>query len=714
MKKQFLAIALLCAVAALAGCSEQAMDTPEVPQQSQQALEVNATIVPYQAEEGTRTAISADGKVNWVDGDSLYVCYLIRDPNGGEPHRIPYLFKQGKFVVFNNYSNPVIKGTEDYHFFAINHMFWEASFQFQNQFLFALNSDNVLTSAELRYPLKLVDLLIDDSYPGKSLGERDLLSGYFKVSPGITHGAIDVPMKHLLTLMEFRIKNKLDKPFAVKSLTIETPNDVHIAGSLQPKYLRSSEGNFVLDTQSTYHRDGVDGWTEENIHKVSVINVDQVNKDGIYTIRTLLKPFELAAGNQVKISLNTTAGTFSKTYTIKAKHKFGAARISRTAVEVTSDCFTDVNLDDLPIENETLRQLLDKNKDNKVSKAEAEAAESVDLNFYRKSCTSLAGIEYLVNLKHLRIAKANNLTILDLAANTKLKTVTIIGNESLTTLNVKGLSSLKSLKFIVDENHNRVGSYPLMSLDLTGCTDLETLMCPANCLNSVKLEGLNKLKNLNLNNNLLESIDLTDCTALEQVDFSMNEFKSLSLENMPNLTDVNLYENRLLGTLSLAGSLNIVNLDLGRTFALKTLDLSSLTKLQTLLLCSDEVTTLDFSDCTNLQTLDLNFCQKLNSLDFSGCSKLKTIEVSNCCLTSLNLTGCSALSNLIASDNNLTKLDVSTCSPDLGKDRNNLLDLISNPNLTTLYVRPGFDSNAPGVNLNYGVTITEKEPAAQP
>ena len=737
MKKQFLAIALLCAVAALAGCSEQAMDTPEVPQQSQQALELNATIVPYQAEEGTRTAISDKGKVNWVDGDSLYVTQFYKD---GEILLNPdylYIYKQGKFVYKNNKSMPTLKGSEDNYFVAMNHVEpQDKQIGYTNAFMPEVDADKVLTSFALECPMGIGDIIVNGLEPDKALGERDLLVGSIAVSPESGTQNIKLPMQHLLTLMEFRIKNSLGTPFTLKDFTIETPEGVNIVGSLQPKYVRSEEGNFVLDSMSTYHRDGVAEWVEGNIHKVSVRHATEVSSNnGIYTVRTLLKPFNLKADDPVKITIRTTAGTFSKTYTIKADHQFQAAHLSQTAVEVTSDGFTPIDPNDLQFESAALANAVDQNNDGKVTKAEAEAAETIVVDFEGSQDASMEGIDQLVNLKNLTIKRANYLKSLNLTANSKLETVTIDDDYRLTTLEVNGLSSLKSLVFQTGK-YDQIASYPLASLDLTGCTNLETLICPAHILTSVNLAGVNKLRELNLSWNLLKSIDLSDRTDLQKVNLSYNYFTKILLENMPYLTDVELDENPDMEILSLAGSPNIINLKLYRTYTLKTLDMSALTKLQTLTFSSDVIETLDLTHskklqtlkitgCTNLnslnisgltelQSISIESCTKLGSLDLSGCSKLTHFSSSYCSLNSLTLTGCGALSELVSLSDNFTTVDISSCSPDLGKDDAHSLYFGDINNLTTLYVRPGFDRNASGVSLPSNTTVIEKEPAAQP
>lgn len=87
--------------------------------------------------------------------------------------------------------------------------------------------------------------------------------------------------------------------------------------------------------------------------------------------------------------------------------------------------------------------------------------------------------------------------------------------------------------------------------------------------------------------------------------------------------------------------------------------IQNFTNLRELLMCDNQITTLDLSGMTKLEKLDVSGCSKLQSLKLAGCSALTDLDASSCALTALDLTGCAALTTVACSYNTLTALDVS-------------------------------------------------------
>ena len=182
----------------------------------------------------------------------------------------------------------------------------------------------------------------------------------------------------------------------------------------------------------------------------------------------------------------------------------------------------------------------DTNKDNKLSAAECEAVQCIDL--FEMKITKVAdmtGIEHFTNLHEL-IACGNQITALDLSGMTKLEKLDVSGCGKLQSLKLAGCSALTQLD---------ASSCALTVLDLTGCSALRsvacsynaltaldvsaaekltTLECSANRLTALDLSGHKELKVLTCSLNALTKLDLTGCTALESLDCSDNALAALA------------------------------------------------------------------------------------------------------------------------------------------------------------------------------------------
>ena len=183
----------------------------------------------------------------------------------------------------------------------------------------------------------------------------------------------------------------------------------------------------------------------------------------------------------------------------------------------------------------------DTNKDNRLSAAECEAVQCIDL--FEMKITKVAdmtGIEHFTNLRELLVCD-NQIATLDLSGMTKLEKLDVSGCGKLQSLKLAGCSALMQLD---------ASSCALTALDLTGCSALKTvacsynaltaldvsaaeklttLECSANRLTALDLSGHKELKVLTCSLNALTKLDLTGCAALESLDCSDNALAALDL-----------------------------------------------------------------------------------------------------------------------------------------------------------------------------------------
>lgn len=194
-----------------------------------------------------------------------------------------------------------------------------------------------------------------------------------------------------------------------------------------------------------------------------------------------------------------------------------------------------------PVLREYVTGHCDTNGDGKLSAAECEAVQCIDLLETKiTKIADLTGIEQFTNLREL-LACGNQITALDLSGMTRLEKLDVSGCSKLQSLKLSGCTALESLD---------ASSCALTALDLTGCSalrsvacsynaltaldvadagELTTLECSANRLTALDLSGHKTLKVLTCSFNDLSALTLTGCTALESLDCSDNALAALDL-----------------------------------------------------------------------------------------------------------------------------------------------------------------------------------------
>lgn len=138
---------------------------------------------------------------------------------------------------------------------------------------------------------------------------------------------------------------------------------------------------------------------------------------------------------------------------------------------------------------------IDANHNGFLSDDEIAAVKRIDLNGTSISTpiSDLTGIEIFTELDTLDLYKLD-LTTLDLSENTKLRFLSVTGKEG------EGMTSL----------------------DVTGCTELEILMCEVNKLATLDISNNTKLKWLICSINQLTTLDVSHCTQIQFIDCHTN------------------------------------------------------------------------------------------------------------------------------------------------------------------------------------------------
>ncbi len=197
----------------------------------------------------------------------------------------------------------------------------------------------------------------------------------------------------------------------------------------------------------------------------------------------------------------------------------------------------------------------------------------------------------------------------------------------------------------------------LANLNASGITNLIDLDCSYNQLVSVNLVNLENLVNLNCSNNLIGTVDLTDLVNLKFIDFSYNQFTSIDTSNLTSLESLNCAFN-LLTTLSVNSLINFKDLNCSNNL-LTSLNLISLLSLTDLNCNFNQLPLINLNDLINLKNL---YCTNNNfiSLNLNGLNDLENLYCSNNQIAAISLDGLTNLITLNCNNNQLSSIDLSS------------------------------------------------------
>jgi Leucine-rich repeat (LRR) protein/PKD repeat protein len=307
------------------------------------------------------------------------------------------------------------------------------------------------------------------------------------------------------------------------------------------------------------------------------------------------------------------------------------------------------------------------NGDDEIQVSEAEAYDGT-IDVAIQGIAGMTGLEAFVNLTRLECSE-NQLTSLDVSANTKLDNLSCGGNQ-LTSLDVGSNTALETLW--CDQNQ-------LTSLDVSANTIITSLSCGSNQLAGLDLSVNTALASLSCGSNQMTGLDVSANTALTYLDCVRNQLTALDLSANTALTTLYCYNNQLTG-----------------------LDVSAQTDLEQLSCDSNQLTSLDVSANTMLTYLSCGGNQ-LTSLDVSANTVLTYLSFWSNQLTNLDLSANTELFSVSCSSNQLHSLYV--------RNGNNAsiihFNAFGNPALGCITVSDVAFAEANWTNIDPGVIFSE-------
>ncbi len=311
MKNTFYIASAFAALLAI-GCnkSEQPAGAPETPAK-ESGIVLYAQDINAIGSKTTTTEENGKFTVNWVNGDQLAV-YTV--PTGFTPApsndfdatkewqtNYPVCFTTDgstaanglrKFVLYEKDETKLAKFNENYE---AGNLDWYAIYPYT----MGTPSHSGKGMVGFGYTENGNPIAVQNGNDNmEHLSKTDALFG--KVTNTKTP---EIKMTHIGTLMEFTVCNKTDKPFSVKSITIETPTGTVIAGQFR---LHMTEEPFFVAS---------DARNPTNICALTISDGEPLAKDASAKFYQILAPFHIEAGKDVTITVTTDKGFWSKTMT---------------------------------------------------------------------------------------------------------------------------------------------------------------------------------------------------------------------------------------------------------------------------------------------------------------------------------------------------------------------------------------------------------------
>ncbi|MCG2611460.1 T9SS type A sorting domain-containing protein [Flavobacterium sp. SM15] len=218
------------------------------------------------------------------------------------------------------------------------------------------------------------------------------------------------------------------------------------------------------------------------------------------------------------------------------------------------------------------------------------------LNISNRNIADLSGIENFYSLQTLDCSNNPNLINLNYYGHYSTSQFDTTYYRSLTTLNVSGCTSLQTLKCYL----NRI-----TSLNVSGCISLTTLRCDGNRLTSLNLNGLPALTHLNCEYNELTNFNASGLNTLTFLNCASNQMTNLNISGLNALTILQCGYNRL-SSIDLSGLNAITILDC-RLNQLTSLDVSGLTALTVFYCNVNQLSNLNVKNGNNTRLTDVFF-----------------------------------------------------------------------------------------------------------
>ncbi|WP_437824384.1 hypothetical protein [Tenacibaculum mesophilum] len=269
---------------------------------------------------------------------------------------------------------------------------------------------------------------------------------------------------------------------------------------------------------------------------------------------------------------------------------------------------------------------IDTDGDGEICIDEAEIVTYLPLD--GKNINDVTGIEYFINIEVLKL-NDNNIVSSDLSNNLKIRNLSVFNN-NLTNLNVTNNEALVSLY----ASNNK-----LTSIDISTNKSLKVLHLYDNNISQLDASNLTQLTFIGIDNNSLTSLNITNCYTLEAIQARNNQLSQLDISTNSNLGVLQVPNNKLTGLnitsnnsklKQLLINQNLINkIDIRNCNSMSRLDIRNNPNLKEAFLTGSHsfYSSFDnFGDLTRDNYISINNCPKLNFVCVNNVSFFNDIK----------------------------------------------------------------------------------------
>ena len=180
-------------------------------------------------------------------------------------------------------------------------------------------------------------------------------------------------------------------------------------------------------------------------------------------------------------------------------------------------------------------------------------------------------------------------------------------------------------------------SQQITTINLQGMEKLKTLDLGFNKLTAISVDGMPELEYLNLASNKVTAIDVTKSPKLKFFSVSKNSYiKTVDLSNSKALEELYLGSNDL-ESVDLTAATALKLLDVSGNSGIKELNLANQTQLQELYVGKTSLTTLDITACKQLVRLNTTSAKTLSAIKFANLAALQSCYINQTALPKAQL-----------------------------------------------------------------------------
>lgn len=230
---------------------------------------------------------------------------------------------------------------------------------------------------------------------------------------------------------------------------------------------------------------------------------------------------------------------------------------------------------------------------------------------------------------------------------------------------LKGLSCCNCSLTTLDVSNNmsliELNCYnnQLQSLDVSSNSSLRVLNCSLNPIGTIDLSKNYELESINCERNNLTVLDVSNNPALYALYCIQNSLSQIDVSNNPALIDLRCESNQITA-IDVSNNPLLQVLSCQHNTQLSSIDVGNNPNLRELNCSDTQISRLDLSNNIQIIGIYCEYCSQINELDFSRNRNLQSIWCSGTSISSINVNCLTTLTDLVCSFTNLTELDISS------------------------------------------------------